>query len=177
MIEQQGTVVAAADGAAWVEVPRQSSCSACGQASACGTATLAQLLGNGRATRARVADHLGLRIGERVVIGIHGPLLARASLAAYLLPLVALIATASLAERAGLGDAWTALLGIGALLLGLWVAGLLAAGRLFAAGRTAECPAAQKRPADAGLQPLLLRRVDSPGVVFDPNVSRREPKP
>ncbi len=172
MIEQQGTVVAAAEGTAWVEVPRRSSCSACGRADACGTATLAQLLGSGRPTRARVLDHLGLRTGDRVVIGIHGPVLARASLAAYLLPPIALIATASLAERAGLGDAWVALLGIGALLLGLWIAG-----RLFATGHRTACGAAEHRPADARLQPLLLRRVDGPDIAIGSPFFHREPEP
>ncbi|WP_058558318.1 SoxR reducing system RseC family protein [Thiohalocapsa sp. ML1] len=143
MIEQEAAVVAVVDGAALVEVPRQSSCSACGQGASCGTATVAKLFGQGNATRLRVLDHLGLAAGERVVIGIRSPVLVRASLVAYLLPLLALLGAAGAAEAAGLGDMAGAASGLGGLLAGLWLAGLVTGGS----------------GARARFRPVLLRRI------------------
>jgi sigma-E factor negative regulatory protein RseC len=145
MIEQEASVVAVADGAALVEVARRSSCSGCGQSNSCGTATVAKLFGSGNATRLRVIDHLGLAAGEQVVIGIRNPVLVRASLAAYLLPLLALLAAAGGAEAAGLGDVAGAASGVLGLLAGLWLAGLVTGGS----------------GAKARFRPVLLRRADT----------------
>jgi sigma-E factor negative regulatory protein RseC len=149
MIEQEASVVAVADGAALIEVPRQSGCSSCGHGASCGTATVARLFGNGNATRLRVVDHLGLAAGERVVIGIRNRMLVRASLAAYLLPLLALVAGAGGAEAAGLGDVAGAATGLGGLLAGLWLAGLITGGS----------------GARARFRPVLLRRATSTATV------------
>lgn len=143
MIEQEASVIAVADGSALVDVQRQSGCSACNVGDRCGTSVVAKLFGNGNATRLRVVDHIGLAPGERVVIGIRNQILVRASLIAYLLPLLAVLGIAGAAEHAGLGDsgsAWGAMLG---LLLGLWLARIITGG-------TGE---------RARFRPLLLRRV------------------
>ncbi len=142
MITQEAAVVAIADGTALIEVPRRSGCSGCGHASSCGTSAVAKLFGNGSATRLRVSDHLGLAAGERVVIGIHNRVLLRASLAVYLLPLVALLAGAGGAEAAGLGDTAGAATGVLGLFAGLWIAELINGGT--GAGRR--------------FRPVLLRR-------------------
>jgi len=149
MIEQEAAVVAVADGAALVEVPRQSSCSTCGHGNACGTATVAKLFGNGNSTRLRVIDHLGLATGERVIIGIRSRMLVRASLAAYLLPLLALFGAAGGAQAAGLGDTAGAATGVVGLLAGLWLAGFITGGS----------------GAKARFRPVLLRRATTAGYV------------
>lgn len=146
MIEQEASVLAVADGSALVEVPRQSSCSSCGHGGSCGTATIAKLFGNGNATRLRIIDHLGLAAGERVIIGIRNPVLVRASLAAYLLPLLALLGAAGAAEAAGLGDVAGAATGVVGLLAGIWLAGLITGGT----------------GARARFRPVLLRRLTAP---------------
>lgn len=150
MIEQDATVLAVADGAALVEVRRQSSCGACGHGSSCGTATVAKLFGNNNATRLRVLDHLGLAAGDQVVIGIRSPVLVRASLAAYLLPLMTLLGAAGAAEAAGLSDVAGAAGGVVGLLAGLWLAGLITGGS----------------GARARFRPVLLRRVAQPPAPF-----------
>jgi sigma-E factor negative regulatory protein RseC len=145
MIEEQARVVAVADGSAWVEVRRRSACGSCSAAGGCGTGALAGLLGE-RAQRLQVRDDLGLRVGEQVVIGIPDAALTRASLAAYLLPLLALIAAALLAEAAGAGEGTTALAGLLGLGAGLWLAGRLTGG-----------PLGRER-----YRPRLLRRAATP---------------
>jgi sigma-E factor negative regulatory protein RseC len=149
MIEQQATVIAVADGAALLEVQRQSSCSACHAGTRCGTSVVAKLFGNGNATRLRVLDPIGLAPGEQVVVGIRGPLLVRASLVAYLLPLLAFIGAAGAAEQAGLGDSIGVLGSLAGLLLGLWLAGVITGGT----------------GAKARFRPLLLRRVPAAALV------------
>ena len=67
----------------------------------------------------------------------------RASLIAYLLPLLAVIGTAGAAEQAGMGDTGSALGAMLGLLLGLWLARIITGG-------TGE---------KARFRPLLLRRV------------------
>lgn len=126
MIEQTATVLAVADGAALIEVPRQSSCKGCGQV--CGASLIAQLFGNEGATRLRVTDHLGVAPGERVVIGIAEPLVLWASLIAYLLPPVVMIIAAAVAEGLGTGDLGALLGAVLGLALGLVLTGLITGG-------------------------------------------------
>lgn len=145
MIEQTALVVAVADGAALLEVPRQSGCANCGQV--CGTSLIARLFGNQGATRLRVADDLGLAPGEQVVIGIAGPVLLWAALAAWLLPPVVMIISAALGDAAGLGDSGAVLCGGVGLGAGLWLTGLVTGGT----------------GAKARFRPRLLRRA-GPGV-------------
>ena len=107
-------MVAREGGLAWVQTNRRSACSACGHGAGCATSVLGRLLSPGAANRLAVEDGLGVRVGDRVVIGIPDGLLVRASLAAYLLPLAALVAAAAIAEWlrapelavAAAGDRW-----------------------------------------------------------------------
>jgi sigma-E factor negative regulatory protein RseC len=149
MIEQEATVVAVADGSALVDVQRRSACSACGQGQHCGTDLVGRLFGNGNATRLRIVDRIGLAPGEQVVIGIRNRTLVQASLAAYLLPLLALIGAAGTADSAGLGDLGSAGLGIAGLALGLGLTGLITGGT----------------GARARFRPVLLRRVAAAPLV------------
>jgi sigma-E factor negative regulatory protein RseC len=148
MIEQQATVIAVADGSALVEVRRQTGCSACGVGDSCGTSVVAKLFAGGRA-RLRVIDRIGLAPGEQVLIGIRSQVLVRASLAAYLLPLIAMIGGAMAAESSGAGDAAAAAAGLAGLVLGLAATGLITGGT----------------GAKARFRPVLLRRL-GPAPLF-----------
>lgn len=143
MIEQRAIVLAVADGSALVEVRRASGCAACQVGEHCGTAAVAKLFDKAGHTRLRLADPIGLAPGDQILIGIPDPVLIRASLTAYLLPLLALIMVAGAAEQAGLGAVSTALSGLAGLVLGLWLAGRLTGGSR----------------AKASFSPRLLRRL------------------
>ncbi|ESQ10219.1 MAG TPA: Fis family transcriptional regulator [Chromatiaceae bacterium] len=149
MIEQEASVIAVADGSALVDVQRQSSCSACDAGAHCGTSVLAKLFGNGNATRVRILDHIGLTPGERVVIGIRNRALVRASLTAYLLPLLTLIAAAGGAEQAGAGDFGSVIAALVGLLIGLWLASIITGGT----------------GAKARFRPILLRRATMTPII------------
>lgn len=153
MIEESAQVVEAGTGYAWVETRRRSACGSCSAGGACGTLVIAKLIGN-RSHRFRVRDDLGALPGEQVVIGIPDSTLTRASLTAYLLPLLALMGTALVAQALGAGEGLTALAG----LLGL---GMALAGRSSIRGRER-------------YRPLLLRRTpDRRYLVGMPAGSRR----
>jgi sigma-E factor negative regulatory protein RseC len=128
MIETPATVVELGPGVAWVETVRQSACGHCASAGNCGTSVLAKLFGSSR-SRLKIDDAQGLRVGERVLIGIPDGILVRASLVAYLLPLVVLIAAAGVATRLGAGEGAVALIGVAGLGIGLWLSGRLTGGQ------------------------------------------------
>jgi len=140
-IEQNVKVVAVADGLVWVEARRASACGSCSLSRGCGTAVVAKLLGEGH-NRFAVTDPIGVAIGDPVVIGIADSALTRASLLAYLLPLVAMMATAFLAQQAGAGEGLTALFGLFGLALGLWGTGRLT----------------KRSGAEVRYRPIVLRR-------------------
>lgn len=127
MIEENARVVSVEAGFAWVETARRSSCSGCAASSGCGTSVVAKLFGEGT-NRFRVSDGLGVEVGDQVVIGIADSALTRASLLAYMLPLLVLMLTAFAAQTAGAADGIVALVGILGLALGLFVTGLITGG-------------------------------------------------
>lgn len=151
MIEETGRVAEVEPGFAWVETRRQSTCGSCSARGGCGTSVLSRVLGQ-RTVRVRALDRIGAAVGDEVVLGLDDGALLRGSLAVYMVPLLALIAGALLAES--VGPQWG--FGQGFVLLG-GVAGL-ASGffwlRLFS----------RRAGADARYQAVILRRAAAPPV-------------
>ena len=147
MIEESAQVIATEGDFVWVETQRQSTCGGCAANQACGTATLAKVLGN-RRTRVRALNHDGAQVGDTVVIGLDETALIRGSLAVYAMPLLAMftggIVGALLSERWAVGGE--------ALTLGLGVAGLIA-GLLWLKSFS------RRIRDDSRYQPVVLRRV------------------
>ena len=147
MIEESARVIAAEGEFVWVETQRQSTCGGCAANQACGTATLAKVLGN-RRTRVRALNHDGAQVGDTVVIGLDETALIRGSLAVYAMPLLAMftggIVGALLSERWAVGGE--------ALTLGLGVAGLIA-GLLWLKSFS------RRIRDDSRYQPVVLRRM------------------
>lgn len=107
MIEESGLVVERRG--AWVEVEttRRASCGSCAAGASCGVSLLDRLLGR-RPTRLAALNPIAAAPGQRVVIGIPEGSLLSASFAAYLVPVLALIGGAILADAAALRLGWTA---------------------------------------------------------------------
>ena len=162
MMEEQGTVVAREDGTVWVETTRRSACHGCGQGAGCGTSLFGRLFSS-RPNVLALDDFLGVDVGERVVIGIPDTLLVRASLAAYALPLVTLIAAAGMAEWLGAGDLVVALAGIAGLVAGLLLTGRLTGG---ADARDHYRPVLLRR-LGVGVQPIPFEPFRQPGAGTD----------
>lgn len=150
MIEESAQVVAVEGESGeyvWVETQRQSTCGGCAANQACGTATLAKVLGT-RRTRVRAINQSGAKLGDRVIVGIDESALIRGSLAVYAMPLLTLmgggIVGALLSERLQVtGESLT---------LGLGIAGLVT-GLLWLKGFT------RRIRDDSRYQPVVLRRV------------------
>lgn len=120
MVEEHGVVVEVSDYYAWVKTQRQSSCGQCGASKGCGTASLAQVLGQ-KYNEIRVINHLNAKVGDHVVIGLEEQALVRSSLLLYLLPLLTMFIAAIGLEWLGQVWHWPSndLYTMGAGLLGL----------------------------------------------------------
>ena len=94
MIETEGVVVKVEDGIAYIQAQRQSSCGGCAkQNEGCGTAKLVGYF-DGKTPLYQARNPLGVKVGERVVIGVEDATLFRGVLAIYLPPLLLLVAGA-----------------------------------------------------------------------------------
>jgi sigma-E factor negative regulatory protein RseC len=149
MLEESGTVVALGKGVLWVETQARSSCSQC-SSSSCTTSVVSKLFGV-KPNRLELENSLNAELGQQVVIGIPDDLLVRASVWAYLVPVLIMLLAAAMAGVAGLGEGAQSLLA----LLGL------AAGFVLAA-YTTRCVAMQAR-----LKPKLLRMALADKTMLD----------
>jgi len=146
MIESQARVVAVEPGYAWVESERRSACAQCSSGDSCGVSSLGKVF-EGRSMRMRLADPIGLQPGEELMIGLAEQQLLSAATTVYLLPLLAMIALAVGATEAGFGQAGIALISLGGLGGGLWLAGRLPRRRPTQGQAESDC------------QPVILRRL------------------
>ncbi len=93
MIEEQAIVVSSEAGIAEVEIVRRSTCGACSARSGCGVSLLDRVLGR-RPQRLLLVDKLSVRPGDEVIVGIPEGALLKAAVAAYMVPLIGLLAGA-----------------------------------------------------------------------------------
>jgi len=103
MREETARVVDVKEGLLLAEAESRSACSHCASSAACTTSVVAKLFG-GRRIRLVMANHLGARPGDQVVIGIPDELLVRASLLVYLSPLLSMLAVATLVEALAVNE-------------------------------------------------------------------------
>lgn len=133
MSEGIAHVVAVEGAMAWLVPEVGSSCGGCASASACGSKGIGTTASRLEARRFQLTNDAGLRVGERVVVGIRENALLRASLIAYAIPLFTLLTSGALAQWAAGSDVVTMF----AMLAGLAVGfGLMriGAGRLLVRG-------------------------------------------
>lgn len=119
MLEETARVVDVKDGMLLAETESRSGCSHC-SANNCTTSVVAKLFGVKR-NRLVVENRLDARPGDRVVIGIPDALLVRASLLAYLLPLLSMLGAAAAGEAVGLPANWMSLLALCGLAMGFFM--------------------------------------------------------
>lgn len=131
MVEGIARVVAIDGGRVWLEAETTGACASCSAKAGCAS---------GDKSSRRVPRRFAMnndfdgRIGDRIVVGIPEGALLRASATAYLLPLLAMLAAAVMAEHLGGGDAVAALAAVAGLVGGLVLARARAV-RLVAGGR------------------------------------------
>lgn len=133
MTEGIAQVVAVEGNMAWLIPESGSSCGGCSSAAACGSKGIGTIASRLEARRFQLINDAGLRIGERVVVGISEHAVLRASVTAYVIPLATLLGAGALAQSVAGSDAITMAAMLAGLVLGLWLA-RVRAGRLMARG-------------------------------------------
>jgi len=121
---------------AWLIPESGSSCGGCSSAAACGSKGIGTIASRLEARRFQLVNDAGLRVGERVVVGINENALLRASITAYVIPLATLLGIGALAQSVAGSDTITMAAMLAGLVLGLWLA-RVRAGRLMARGELA----------------------------------------
>jgi sigma-E factor negative regulatory protein RseC len=120
MIEETGAVLSIEGDFAEVETRRQGACGSCAASGACGTSLLAGYFGR-RPLVLRALNRAGAAPGDAVIVGVPEGGLMRASVVAYLIPLLGLMAggiTGQMLAPAA-GEVATTLGGLAGLAVGL----------------------------------------------------------
>lgn len=131
------------DGAVTVVAGAKQGCPTCAEGRGCAGGVLGRLANRKqRRVRADNPEHLDVRAGEAVLIGLDEQALVRGAALVYLMPLLAMIVAAVLAQWSGAGEGVTTLIGAAALVLAFALA-----------ARWQRAPDAARRYA-----PRLLRR-------------------
>lgn len=133
LVEGIALVVAVEGNLAWLVPEQSTSCAGCSSASACGSKGIGTVASRLEARRFQLVNDAGLRVGDRVVVGIRENALLHASLTAYAIPLAALLAAGALAQWLAGNDFVTMAAMLAGLALGLWLA-RARAGRLLSRG-------------------------------------------
>ncbi len=124
LIEATATIVAIEGDMAVLEARRTSACNGCGAAKGCGTFALGEFFGRKR-NLLHIKNDFDAQTGEQVIIGMPESDLVLASLAVYMLPLLAMIGLSLLALSLGFGDVVAGLSAFAGLGGGLFLAGHL----------------------------------------------------
>ncbi|MCQ4264467.1 transcriptional regulator [Stutzerimonas stutzeri] len=141
MIEEPGRVIALEEGAVWVETRRKSTCSGCSAKSGCGQGLMDTLGLRERRGLIRALSDLHLQVGDSVIVGIREDVLLRGAVLVYLLPLIMLMAAATVAAQFSVHEPIVILAGIGGFFVS-W---------LFVRMRS------RSTAGDPNLQPVVLR--------------------
>ena len=150
LIEGTARVVRIEGATAWLEPEQTTACHGCAAAASCGgdagdSGGFGSVASRLAGRRFALDNPGGLRVGERIVVGVNHGALIKAALTAYALPLATTLSAGALAEWAAAGD----LVAMASMAAGLGL-GILAA-RIGA-----------RRLADRGeLDPRFLRRADA----------------
>ncbi len=116
MLEERGIVVAVPDPQnAQVKVSRSGACEQCASSKIC------QAMGTGKEMLVTAGNPLQAKIGQQVLLSLPGKTFLRASLIAYLIPVLALFGGAVIGQQ--ISERWAvagAFLGLGLSFLGLW---------------------------------------------------------
>ncbi|MEJ2325811.1 MAG: SoxR reducing system RseC family protein [Chromatiaceae bacterium] len=136
LVEGLARVVEIKGDVAWLEPEQTTTCGGCAASGACGAKDMGTVASRVATRRFPLIDHPGLQVGERILVGVRGDALLKASLTAYALPLVTLFVGAGLAQWVFGQDGATLAGSLGGLVLGLLLA-RLGASRLLACGASA----------------------------------------
>ncbi len=129
-------VVAVEGNTVWLVPESGTSCGGCSSAAACGSKGIGTVASRLEQRRFQMVNEAGLKIGERVVVGVSENAVLRASLTAYAIPLATLLVSGGLAQWAAGHDFITMGAMLVGLVFGLWLS-RVRAGQLMDRGELA----------------------------------------
>lgn len=97
MIEERARVIAVRNDQLLLEAQTQSACGGCEARQGCGTSVLSKWVGR-RFTRFQAKNTVNARVGDEVVVGLAEEAMLKGSVLVYLMPLLAMIVMAVLAD-------------------------------------------------------------------------------
>ena len=153
MIEENAIVVGIEDDTALLEIVRTTPCSLCGQTRGCGISLFGRLFGH-RNNVFKAVNQISAKIGDYVVVGIEQQALLASSLRLYGVPLLSVLAGATIAAVFFVPAKTNA---DGYVFVGAMIG--LAFGLLWLKGN------ATGRSLDARYQPVILRAGNA-GVIY-----------
>lgn len=120
MIEQQAKVISCNNDTVSLEVERQSSCSACKVRQGCGTAMLAEHVGN-RFSQITVSKTGDVEVGQQVELAIPERSLLHGAFLMYIVPIVLLFVFSAIAQYVYANEFIEILSGLVGLFLGFYL--------------------------------------------------------
>jgi len=97
MIEERARVIAVRDDQLLLEAQTKSACGGCAAKQGCGTSVLSRWVGR-RFTRFQAPNTVNAAVGDEVVVGLAEAAMLKGSVLVYLMPLLAMIVSALLAD-------------------------------------------------------------------------------
>ncbi len=97
MIEETARVIAIENNQLLLEAETRAACNACAARQGCGTSVLSKWVGR-KFTRFQAPNTVNARVGDEVVVGLAEEAMLKGSVLVYLLPLLAMIGFALLAD-------------------------------------------------------------------------------
>lgn len=97
MIEETARVVAVENGQLLLEAQTKAACNACAAKQGCGTSVLSKWVGR-KFTRFQAPNTVNAQVGDEVVVGLAEEAMLKGSVLVYLLPLLAMIGFALIAD-------------------------------------------------------------------------------
>lgn len=112
MIEEPGIVLAVDTDGVWVATQRKTTCGSCSAKAACGQGILNSLSADKQPHTIKVRSDLQLREGDQVTLGISENALVRSAFLVYMLPLLAMLASAIAVSTLEVSEPWVILAGV-----------------------------------------------------------------
>ncbi|CCQ72918.1 SoxR reducing system RseC family protein [Magnetospira sp. QH-2] len=103
LVEGTAVVLAVSAEAVWLRAETKSACGGCSSSKSCGVSALSKFIGL-KEVKFRLDNSFDATPGERVVVGVTQSALLRASLVAYMVPVLGMIIAAVAASGAGLPE-------------------------------------------------------------------------
>jgi len=97
MIEEKARVIAVENNQLLLEAETRAACNACAAKQGCGTSVLSRWVGR-KFTRFQAPNTVNARVGDEVIVGLAEEAMLKGSVFVYLLPLLAMIGSALLAD-------------------------------------------------------------------------------